>query len=295
MKSNFLNILLLAFFTAFSINMLNAQDSKAKTKVVVVEKTVDKDGNVDVKKVIKEGKEAEEYLKDVEVEVEVEADEINNQVFVTKTENKNKVKIITTDESGKENVFIWEGEGDIPADVKEKMDQEGFDVHVIKGNTDDKRIIVKVIGDGEEEEIIVNGLPDNIDFEKEFDITVDEIESVEVFKDKIERKAQLGVMISNAENGVEIIDVMPNSAAAKHGLKVGDVILSINDIATEDVEGLVKIVAGSNPDENIEIKYERDGEPVVSSIKLQKPETWPEAEDKHEEYEEMIIIRKKKE
>ena len=66
MLGKLLNIGLMAFICACSITMAFGQEETEKTKVVIIEKEVDDNGNVkEVKKVL-QGKEAEEYLKDNE-------------------------------------------------------------------------------------------------------------------------------------------------------------------------------------------------------------------------------------
>jgi len=279
MKNRFLNAMLVAFIMAFGISQLTAQDAKATTKVVVVEKTIDKDGNVEVKKEIKEGKDAEQYLKEVDIDVDIEEGKD------TKVKSSQRYRIVTVDEEGNEQVMEWEGEGDMPADMKGLLETESFEIEVDEDM--ERKVIVKIIDDEDHEEVIVK----EMDFDIDEDIDLEEVENIHVIRKRApERKAQLGVRIKNADSGVEIIEVIPNSAAEKHGLRVGDIIKSIDGQTTGDVEELVNIVAGSQPDSKVKIRYERGGQEVVAKVKLQKPGLWPEAEEKHEE---IIIIKKK--
>lgn len=62
MYKNYLSIILLSFFCAFSINVLVAQEKKEEYKVVVIEKTIDEEGNVIEHKEVKTGEDAKAYI-----------------------------------------------------------------------------------------------------------------------------------------------------------------------------------------------------------------------------------------
>jgi S1-C subfamily serine protease len=109
-----------------------------------------------------------------------------------------------------------------------------------------------------------------------------------------DRKAQLGVMIEESEKGVEVTEVVKDSAAEKAGLKPGDVITKVNGEKVSTPLDLVNSVKDREPGEVIELIYIRDGEPVRKKVTLQSPNLWKEYEGDDEEIEEIIIIKKKK-
>lgn len=280
MKNRFLNTILLAFLIAFGINELSAQDNNAKTKVVVIEKTVDSDGNVKVMKKVTEGKDAEAILKEHDLEEEnviIESDSSNKKIKM-----KNHYRVITKGDDGEEEVFEWNGQGDMPEDLEKRLKEEGFEVE--QDNFSKKQVIVKVIDSEDENEIIT--IDEDGDIEKHVE--------VEVIKNHRNRKAQLGVMIKDSEKGAEVVNVVEGSPAEKNGIKPGDIITRIDDSKIEGVESLVNYVSQRNPDSEIEIEFLRNDEPVVQKVILQKPDkVFEDYEMEDEDVEEIIIIKKK--
>ena len=293
MKNRFSNILILAFFTAFGISQLSAQDAKTKTKVVVIEKTIDKDGKVEVKKEIKEGSSAEKYLKEVEVEVDVDKMESKDSKDKIKVVSKKQIRIVKKDDDGNEEVYEWNGEGDMPEHMQKLIDEEGFEIE--HHEKSDRQVIVKVIdGDGDmaEEIIIENGGTPQLD--EDLDLDPSEIESIHVIKAGSSRKATLGVVVQNADSGVEVIEIIEGSAAEKHGLVAGDIITEIDGDQITDVESLVAFVSQKNPEKTIQLVYIHDGEPIAKEIKLDKADDTEMIWKTDDTEEDIIIIRKKK-
>lgn len=69
----------------------------------------------------------------------------------------------------------------------------------------------------------------------------------------------LGINLADGEGGVKIGGIQENTAAEKAGLKVGDIILTINTKPIPDPETLMATVAGFKPNETITLKIKRDG------------------------------------
>lgn len=68
----------------------------------------------------------------------------------------------------------------------------------------------------------------------------------------------LGINLADAEGGVKVGGVQENTAAAKAGLKVGDVILTINARPIPDPETLMNTIARFKPNDKIKIKIKRE-------------------------------------
>lgn len=286
MTKTYLNIFILAFISALSITSISAQDAKSDKTVVIVEKTIDKDGNVQVEKVVKKGDDAEKYLIKMEKEgLHDENIKIHKEVIV---DNKQAYKIVKIDDDGNKEVIEWTGEGEMPEDVRKMMEEEGVDVDVDNFNA--KKVRIHVSEDGEDEEIIIDM---DEEYELEFGSGDDEDKEVRVriIKEEDSRKAQLGVIIEDAEEGVEIIELVEGAAAERAGMRVGDIITHINDQATDGIEALVNSVKDREPGEEVKIRYIRDGEPVVRKVAL---EAFSMHEHLGEDQEKMIIIKKKK-
>ncbi len=63
---------------------------------------------------------------------------------------------------------------------------------------------------------------------------------------------------SFAGNGVKISGIIPNSPAAKAGLKEGDILIGLSDNPIEDLSGYSKILKNMHPGETVVLKYIRD-------------------------------------
>jgi serine protease Do len=71
--------------------------------------------------------------------------------------------------------------------------------------------------------------------------------------------AFLGVTTQDVEGGAKITDVTEESAAAKAGLKEGDIITKIADKKVEGQESLYDIISSMKPKDDVTIYYKRDG------------------------------------
>ncbi len=72
-------------------------------------------------------------------------------------------------------------------------------------------------------------------------------------------RAYLGVKIADtgAANGVYIAQVLPGTAAAKAGLKVGELITAVNGTATPSSDVLGSVLAALKPGQSVTVKYTR--------------------------------------
>lgn len=73
-----------------------------------------------------------------------------------------------------------------------------------------------------------------------------------------ENTALLGVVTERVNEGAEINEVTKESAAAKAGLKTGDIITKINDTKIEDPDDLSKAVRKQKPGDKVTVTYLRD-------------------------------------
>jgi serine protease Do len=70
------------------------------------------------------------------------------------------------------------------------------------------------------------------------------------------------------EKGALIVDVNPDTPAAKAGLKLGDVITKVNNTEIRDSRQLLLTVGQLPPDTQVTVEYLRDGKPGKVSVKL---------------------------
>ena len=115
---------------------LNAQEKKEKVKVVVIEKTIDENGNMQEVKVIKEGDEAKEYINEMKkseekhIWISKDGKEIDLSDKEYKVIKKKKVKMVQKDDDGNEEVIEWSGEGEMPDEIKSKLEEHDIDILV---------------------------------------------------------------------------------------------------------------------------------------------------------------------
>jgi serine protease Do len=85
----------------------------------------------------------------------------------------------------------------------------------------------------------------------------------------IRKGAMLGVMLKDADNkGALIEDVTENSAAAKAGLKQGDIIYKIDDVNVKEPKNVMDFIKTKKKDDVIKIYYERVGDKKETSATL---------------------------
>ena len=280
MTRNYLNILILAFLTAFSINQISAQEQESDVKVVVIEKTIDENGNETVTKVIKEGEDAKEYVKQVDKDIKVKkkAKVKKSKEIIVDSDDEKKVVIIRTDGDNVEKEIQWKSKGDMPEDIEEILEEHNIEIEI--DEDDEKNIRVRVMSDGNEEVIFVD----------EEHISDDGEHEIRIHKSHDNRKAQLGVMIQMPEEGegIEVIDVFEGSGAEAAGIKSGDIITEVDNEKIKTIEELVDSVKDREPGEEVALVVVRDGVATARKVKLTK---FSPKHDKHEEHE-VIIIKK---
>lgn len=320
MIKNYLTVCLLALFSAFSISHLSAQETKEDKKVIIIEKTVDEDGKVKELNIIKDEKDVEKHLKESGENIWISKDGKGVKVV-----EKKAFKMVVLDDDGNEKVIEWNGEGEMPKELKEMMMENDLDsylnveVEIEDEGEDHKeiRIIKKVDGDEEVIELELEGdeLPEDVQqmLEEEginiFMMGDDEHDIKVIMEKEIDKnsnKAQLGVFIENAENGTKVTGIMEGSAAEKAGMAEGDIITRVNDTPVTSIESLLDALSVFSPNDIAIIETQRDGERKAFEVVLQERKdvfehkSWDKVIELHEDHddegdheEEIIIIKKK--
>lgn len=258
---------------SFALNAQDAKEKDSKKKMVIIKKTVDKDGNEKVEKIVKEGNDEAEMIwinDDGEV---IELEEGNFQFFEDGDENIESIDVIK----------LKDGE-ELPEDAKKRLEELEISIDQIQDGQ--KHIRIKKLSDGEEEKVI----------EWEGDMTDDvlkrihdeglHIEHIEgdgkhtmiVHADAKHNNNQafLGVTMNrtvevineNGEeqtieetgegDGVQIGGVIDGSGAANAGLQEGDILRSIDGEAINTFGELVEALEDKSPGDVIAVTYERD-------------------------------------
>jgi len=248
------------FVNCFTISY--AQEAKKSVRIIT--KTVDKDGNEMVDEKYAEGKEAEKLLKEMDIDVEG-----NGQVRVeVKTDNNGKTRKTVK----VEDVQIKKGDRN---EIEIDIDQEGEDGFTLRMNRDGGEEVFHWKG--------LDNLPEELKQmleEMDVELDLDDMDFGDVGDFEIKEfnfpssmgRAALGVRVENSETttGARVIEVSKGSAAEVSGLKEGDVITSINGIAIEEVNDLIRKIGKYEPEERIEVEYERNGKSKTAKVILKE-------------------------
>ncbi|BAZ05678.1 protein kinase domain-containing protein [Calothrix sp. NIES-3974] len=92
-------------------------------------------------------------------------------------------------------------------------------------------------------------------------------------RDKINSEFNLNL---TADSGVLLVEIVPNSPASSGGLRVGDVVRSINNQTVNTVEELQKLVANSRINIPLPITVERNGETIQITVVPSEQPTQPQ-------------------
>jgi serine protease Do len=111
-----------------------------------------------------------------------------------------------------------------------------------------------------------------------------------------EVRAQLGVLTQANEKGVEVVDVTEPSAAAKAGIKKGDLITSVDDKKIENPEVLVEYIRSKKPGDVVRIDLLRNGKKEslkatlgeMRTVSKMRTITIPDGQDRPESIERVI-------
>ncbi|MFT5765703.1 MAG: hypothetical protein ACI8X3_003140, partial [Saprospiraceae bacterium] len=231
-----LTILTMIFLFAVTSMFAQQEDNKNEKKVVIITKTIDKDGNEVTKEIIKEGEDANVFILKhgeegdlhLDKNVVVDIDDSNGETHF-------KIKIAKGDGDDDVEVIEWSGEGDMPAEMLKDLEDKGIhlDMHgdhdVFLYNTEDaanNACLGVMIG--------VKKIVENINGEE---TTTTEGES---------------------EKGVLILDIIENSGAADAGLAKDDIITEINGTAVSSIDDVLSTLAPFEAGATVAVNYLRD-------------------------------------
>ena len=305
---------LFILFFVFGITM--SLQAQTDSEVIIIKKTITYDnGEVELEKYrFTDGEKAdallakikEEKIEGARIELDVEkvmgsqvskmtqseTDGEKEMKVVVNMENEGTNRIsITKEEDGVVTVIEWDGEGEMPAEVKAQLEKDGVNVFISDQN--EKTVTIKKTDiierslendeDAEVFEWTVDGtLPDDVRKElEERGIDIEEIleeggdGSRKIFikthqdDDVSENKAMLGVFISDKnEQGIEITDFVEGTKAEQSGLMKGDIITAIVETPVNELAELMKALAPYKPGDKVFITYLRNGEKLFATVEM---------------------------
>jgi serine protease Do len=173
---------------------------------------------------------------------------------------------------------------------KDKIEKK-FENQIIITRKNDKpeKVVIEINGD----KVTINGKPIDEYNDKNSDYTVrlrknreydaftripgsgynwnfDDNENNLRYFNKDANHAMLGVITEKADQGVKVQSVTKESAAAKAGLKEGDIITKINDAKIQDPDDLSAIIKKHKPGEKVSVSYLRNNKEEKVTAELTK-------------------------
>lgn len=258
---------LLALLLSIALPLSAQQEqSNEDQKVIIITKTLDEDGNEVVKKIVKKGDEASEYLDNNQIQLDLENFDISDvrifkdcdknsftfdmddledghdfhfdfDVDIDEDDGQKKIRIKGLDENGEEFNFEWEGEGEIPAEIQEKLQGHKFhgktkhwNLHHSGGN---HGFLGVVMGKN------------------------------------IEKKNGEETVNGDSGLGVVITEVVEGSGAEAAGLLANDIITGINGQSLTTMDHLSAEIHKHKAGDEINISYLRDGQAKETTATLQ--------------------------
>jgi|GEM_PF-4870654 len=239
---------------------------------------------------------------DTEIEEEMEVEVKDGKVFLNGEEvddadieeGSHKVIIKKMDAvkgAQKQIKVMKSGEGGVDEDMKVEVKdgkifingEEVGDAEMEKGT---QRIIVKEIEGGKDGEKNIWISDDgkthkyNVAENSMIFISGDELTEEELKKHKemvfmtganTPQKPRLGVAIEDGKtvNGAAVIQVVPDSPAAKAGLQEGDVVTAINETKVYGADSMISTMNDFKARDEVKVTYDREGKSMTSTIKLE--------------------------
>src|SRR5690606_25571964 len=285
----------LLFTTATVLAQQETDNKTVKNEIVVIKKTKDENGNVQVQKIVKSADSGEVIIEKTEGSEDIEVYELdvtndfhtldlqdleglseklkNNKVDIDEDGMERRIKIIMSKsgEDGEIETFEWEGQDEFPEDFKLKMEENGFMWH---GSPHHEFHGYSFAG----------GSPNG-------------------------NKACLGVMIGKTvevENGTEtvngeskqgvtVLDIIDNSGAQEAGLLKDDILTAIEGQDVASIQDVLDVLKPYEGGESVTIEYLRNNQPaqVMATLKTceikMKIKRFETFDDDHDEVNEFVF------
>lgn len=245
---------------AVMTNQIYAQNqTKTSKTITIVTKTINENGDVEVKKMVLEGDDIKNQIKDLNVE-DIQSIDVNVQ------------SAGMTDQEGEMHDIIVKSNGNsemITIDIDD-TNMNLAEIVKIKGakNLADCKTMVRVIKEGEKfpEALTIDIEADKIDIESGEHHRV-----VTIVSDRTNdpEKGFMGVVLGEATaKGVVVSSVVRGSGAEKAGIQAGDVLTKVNKKKIKTDSDISEALAGTKPNDAVNVAVLRDGVKVSQFVKL---------------------------
>ena len=249
---------------AVMTNQIYAQNqTKTSKTVTIVTKTINENGDVEVKKMVLEGDDIEKQIKHINID-DIESVNVNVKSADMKDQHGEMHDIIVKSNGNSEIITI-----DINGDMS---DIDVAEIAQIKGakKLADCKTMIKVMKEGDK-------FPEAMTF-----ISGDEIEIqsgdhhriVTIVSDQSNdpEKGFMGVVLGEeTAKGVVVNSVVRGSGAEKAGIQAGDVLTKINKKKIKLDSDISEALAGTKPNDAVNVALLRDGVKISQFVKLGSP------------------------
>ncbi|MEZ4990992.1 MAG: PDZ domain-containing protein [Saprospiraceae bacterium] len=251
----FSKLIVPALVLCLSANHSYAQEKQQQSK------SEDASQKVIVKKI--DGKEGKQEIKVIvntdDVDINVEQ---NVQVEVQEIDGEKHIKVEVKPLDGETEIIEWTGEGDLPEDMRQKLESKGIYLHEVNPDAEKGVFIYKDGG----EDASFNWVSD--DMPGAFLGVVSAVEAkMTVIVDE-DGKEQITESPASDENGLVVGEVVEGSAAEEAGLKKGDILRKIDNTTLEDFSDLVEYMQDTEVGQQVTIAYERNGQVTEAKTTL---------------------------
>ena len=225
---------------------LYAQQSETEVrqndnKIVIIKKHIDEDGNEIVEKIVKEGEDANIVIDMEDVDTDIDMD-MDFDINIDDTDGEQHIRLRYSNSDGESDVIEWRGTGDLPDDIREKMEDLGLEMESELGENNHRYHFNQHGGKAFLGVVVGSKVEVNNDGEK--------------------------VDLNATSNGLLIEEVVSGSAAEAAGLKEGDVITAIDGEAMNSYNDLTKAIRSHQAGDQIQINYLRDDQASSTTATL---------------------------
>ena len=239
-------IMILLFAATTTVFGQQQEEVKKEKKVVIITKTIDEDGNVETKKIIKKGSDADVFIMEDGTDP-VDGLDKTVTVDVDEMDGEHKVKIRIKKGEGDEDVEVleWTGDEEMPAELRKRLEEKGMKW--------------KVMGDENVFHFDTNDAPNQaclgvmIGMKK----TVENINGEETTTTEGE-----------SELGVPVLDIIEDSGAADAGLAKDDIITRINGTEVASIQDVLDVLSPFEAGQTVSVDYLRDDQVAQVSATL---------------------------
>jgi len=261
MKHLYSLTLLAALCFTLPVQSQNVENDEQK-RVIVIKKTIDKDGNVDVEKtvlnethnvILSEDIHSVEVIKSdlVEIERDIEVGEINVEV-----EDNGDSKTIWIQHAGNEEIIELKKGEELSKEFKEKMAKEGVHVYSIDEGLEF------------DEDGLGNRIHEMTERLAHLDLGGDRHRAHVARVREHSNCGALGVFVGTSDGGAKVSGILEGSGAKEAGVQSGDVITGINDDKVTSVRTLHEALAKYEPGEVVNVSFIRGDQEMQLNSEL---------------------------